>query len=159
MFGITTCFMACGTDDAPALMLSIDTDLQIPADAEELRIQVSQEGTAAFSNVVSLAEGARLPGTLLMVGGDGPTPTEGSLAPRTINMKGSGPLTVTVSLSRAAVTQVQVSLTTSMPGSGTKVLAVKLEKRCAALVCADGETCREGKCVVSAVDVASLPDL
>jgi hypothetical protein len=109
-------------------VVTVDSDLAVPAEIDRLRIEVTGNGSAPVAEADLTRD--PLPRTLGLVHGGGPL----------------GPITLKISGLLGARTVVERELSTSFVKNTTSLISVELESACKNVFCDDGTTCLEGVC-------------
>ncbi|NIW27579.1 MAG: hypothetical protein GWN25_10235, partial [Actinobacteria bacterium] len=123
--------LGCGTDPRTEVIVVVDSDLDVPAELDEITIEVIAPSGDTQSSVATLGDGEPgLPRTLGLVH------TGGSLGPFTVEvtgLQGGSPV-----VTRGATFQFQPEQ--------TLVLTMHLVRSCTTIACGAGETCTESGC-------------
>jgi hypothetical protein len=123
------------------IVMTVDSDLAVPAEIDRLRIEVTGNGSAPVAEADLTRD--PLPRTLGLVHGGGPL----------------GPITIKVSGLLGEATVVERELVTSFVKNTTSLISVELESACKNVFCDDGATCVAGACRgIPVVDADDEPD-
>jgi len=146
---------SCKADKAPAkgeLMLSIQTDMQLPKDVSKVLIDVSVYGNKLFYNEYDVGpSGLRIPATLAIVAGKDP----------------GTPVTIRVIALQAGKVRMLKEVVTTVPTDRIALLRVPIQWLCDGQAeepapqvyqstCPVGKTCEAGACVSFTVDSSML---
>lgn len=149
---------ACGDNvlSRGQLMLAFQTDMRLPDDVDQVRLEITRAGAPEFSRTYDVGEGkAKLPATLGVVGGE----------------NAAIPYQIRLMALRNGQPTVLRQVVTTIPSSRVAMLRMPLNWLCygdrsvtgaspetAINACGDGKTCSAGECVADAVDSSTLPD-
>jgi hypothetical protein len=123
------------------IVVTVDSDLKVPAEIDRLRIEITGNGSAPVAEADLTSD--PLPRTLGLVHGGGPL----------------GPITIKVSGLLGSSTVVERELVTSFVKNTTSLISVELESACKNVFCDDGATCVAGVCQgIPVVDPDDQPD-
>ena len=118
------------------LLVVVDSDLSVPAELDEVRVDLVGPGGEVRRSEGALASDAELPRTLALVHRGGPL----------------GPVRITVTGRHAGSDLVQRRATATFISGETRVLRLHLLRECLNMRCSSTETCASGGC--RAIDVA-----
>lgn len=157
----------CSAAPSAQFTIGIQSQIQVPKDLRTIRITASAGGTRGFCATYPVEDGtAQLPQSLALAPGGDPN------VPVTVTVIGFEKtkndvdgafrdecLIPSVSADPADVTRAQIVRRSKQPYVAAKNLYVPmpLKYSCYGVDCADGQTCKGGKCADPTVDAASLP--
>lgn len=133
--------VACGSDPATAVVLSVRSEARVPAELDGLTIQASRDGVA-FERSWGVPRELRLPGTLTFEAAE----------------PDGAPLVLTIDGLKDGRSRIRRTARLPFTKGKSKVLRVSLEVACLDVSCDAESTCRQGDCVPIDVDPGSLPD-
>ncbi len=119
--------VACGSDGMTQIEVTIDSDLEVPAELDRVRIEVL--GVRTRSAEADLAEEG-LPRTIGLYHSEGPL----------------GPFSVRVGGFKGTTLVIEKTVETSFVRGKTIPLHVRLDRACKDLRCPSGQTCEQGVC-------------
>ncbi len=137
--GLALLALAC--NEPTQLFVVVQSDMDVPAELDAVRIEVTGSETMTASGSLSGSRAVPLPRTV------GVVQTGGELGPLTVRAVGS---------LRGTDVVERVARTSFLPGE-TRVLTLGLSRGCVGAVCGAGQTCSAGVCVSAEVSPSSLP--
>lgn len=157
----------CSSKPATQFTVGVQSQIQVPKDLKTIRITASAGGTRGFCATYPVEDGtARLPQSLALAPGGDPntavTVTVIGFEKTKNDVDGTFRdecLIPSVSADPADVDRAQIVRRSRQPYAPAKNVYVPmpLKYSCYGVDCKDGQTCKGGKCVDPAVDIASLP--
>jgi hypothetical protein len=134
--------LGCSVTPRTQVMLIVDGDLGVRADATSVDVRIVGGGEVALERTYRGAE-------LVW-------PREIAIVPRGNDDARTIEVTITAELAQGG-TIVRTARTGFVPGS-TRALYLRLESACIGRTCASGQTCIAGGCASDTIDPASLPE-
>lgn len=171
--GVSLCVAAisfvsgCEQAEGPSgqLLLTFQTDMALPSQIDNVRVQVSRRGAVLHQFAYSIGGSPNdnpIPGSLALVGGENPEP-----------------ITITVAGSKSDLWRTYREIVTTIPRDRVAELRMPIQWLCnesaqpqvvtepdgtggqvsrVVQICPDGETCKAGSCVSNETNSATLPD-
>jgi len=138
------------------LMLVFQTDMRLPEDVDQVRLEISRLGKIEFAQTYEVGAGAaKMPATLGILGGE----------------NAAIPYQIRLMALREGKPEVLRQATTTIPSNRIAQLRMPLYWLCfgessvtgatpeaAVNTCGEGKTCSAGECIADQVDSATLPD-
>ena len=137
---------ACSDKGATEIVVSVTTDLRIPAELTELTLKVQRAGGVTLKELSYALDPAtsghvKLPATLGLVAGEDP----------------SAGLTVTATGRKGGKDVVKRRAVTRFLEQRVLLLRLDLERACVGKICTAGQTCVAGSCRSEVIDPVTLP--
>jgi len=139
----TLMLCAC-TTPLTEIIVIIDSELDIPADIDDLIITV--EGASGLPKGTS----ARLTGT-------GSASLPATLGLRAADGNEDGPVSIQVRGRQGGAERIVSRVSTRFIAGQRLLLRIDLSRSCVGIDCTEGDTCRNGRCVADAIDPSELP--
>ena len=136
--------VGCGKDNATQIVLIVDTDLAIPAEADNIQLVATGPG------------GMNATSSRPLTGAAGELPLVLTLSPGGSEL---GPIQLTIAATSGGSPVAARQVQTAFLANQGKTLFIFLRKACGLITCGGGQTCgNEGACVATEIDPTTLPD-
>ena len=144
---------SCEEEKRGQLTLAIQTDMRIPGDVDQIRLEVLANGVARFANTYDIGKNSNpIPATIAIVAEDGPP----------------GPLTIRLISRQGLRLRTLREAVTTIPQDRNVLLRMPIQWLCddkaeeseglVNTTCGHGQTCISGRCVDRVLESEELPD-